>query len=729
LATAALAAALLPLGALPALASTEVAAAPLPAPTGLAPADDPDTFPQTVRKDLALSWNAVAGATAYRVQFGRDDTWSDQPIASFDVKSTALIIPQGDVYQTYVWRVAALKGQVLGHWTSESTNSQNEAQFTKGWRTAPGSLSTAFDGATVPTFSWTAVPGASAYRVVVSLSPVVDMSADIVPPDVECTTTRNRLTPVLSSLNYAEGADAGPDACKMPLEANKQYYWRVQGIDQAAGAAGGPEKTLASIAATFTTPVAPSPDYGVIAAPTLSSMATDPDRLCTVTNASPERALCNDVPSIRWLAVAGAKYYKLTLSPDDLFQSVVDVIKTEGTSWTPQKAWGDMSPSMAMYYDVSACNDRDAGAAEVIVCEPAVTGDAPSFRKVSPRLSGLSTPTATGRLAFSWTSYAQALAANERPSAGAVTTASQDAKGYHLQVATSAHPSFDTTVIDVTTDGPVTDAGRFTTSGGTTFIPTSELLLNGSFVWRVQPVDSAGNKLPWSLSKAFTRDNTAPTLLSVSPSVKVGVTQPLTLKFSEPVTGVSASSISVSPAVGYTVTVLTSTTARLTPSPRWLPGATYTVTPTSVVKDTVGNSAATTGRSFTVNPLVDNPSPAMSYSSGWRVLSATNAVGGTFRSASPTSTSRPFALMTFRGTGVSLTSCLGPSNGYVELLIDGVRKVRASTYRSFSGCGIKVATVTGLPRGLHQVKVLAVGAHVSASRGNNVSLDALTVTP
>ena len=41
-----------------------------PAPTGLAPSDDPQTFPQTVRKDVFLKWDAVDGATGYQVQIG-----------------------------------------------------------------------------------------------------------------------------------------------------------------------------------------------------------------------------------------------------------------------------------------------------------------------------------------------------------------------------------------------------------------------------------------------------------------------------------------------------------------------------------------------------------------------------------------------------------------------------------------------------------------------------------
>lgn len=728
-ALAALATAMVPLSALPAAASTEVVAAPLPAPTGLSPADDQDTFPQTVRKDIVFSWNAVDGATGYRVQFGRDDTWSDVPLASFDTKNTALTVPPGSGYATYTWRVAALKGTVVGHWTSESTNAQNEAQFTKGWRQFPGSPSTSFSGAGAPTFMWRAIPGASKYKVVVSKGPIQLGDFETAPEGGSlCATTRNRLTPVMGGGIYAEGAGLVHENCVMVLEANTTYYWRVQGIDEPIE--GGPETTLASEEITFTTGPDPAGNSFPDDEPVIASASSDPDRLCTVTNASPERSLCNDIPTIRWSAVPGATHYKVYLSPDSLFQSVVDVVKTDATEWTTQQPWSEMSPSMSMYYDVEACGDVNPDPLITTEgCTDSISGSEPSFRKVSPRMAGLSTPPAIGRLAFSWTSLARELAAVQRPTAGAVDTASQDAKGYHVQVATSDHPSFDATVIDAIVDGPVTEAGRFTTTGGTTYIPSSELLLNGSYLWRVQAVDSAGNKLPWSLSKAFTRDNTPPKLLSVTPSSNVSTTGALKLVFSEPVTGLSSSSVWLSPAAPTTLTVTGPTTATLTPTKPLLPGATYGLRVGAPVQDAVGNAAVFGGPNITVNPLADDANPAISYSSGWGILSSTNAVGGRFHTATPSSTVRQSASMVFRGTGVVLTACLGPANGYVDTYVDGVRRGRTNLYRSFSGCGVKVFGLSGLARGQHTVKIVATNLRSASSSGAKVTLDAFTVTP
>jgi hypothetical protein len=248
-------------------------------------------------------------------------------------------------------------------------------------------------------------------------------------------------------------------------------------------------------------------------------------------------------------------------------------------------------------------------------------------------------------------------------------------------------------------------------------------------VWRVQPLDSLGNRLPYSLSQAFTRDATPPRIVSVTPSVKVAVKAPLKLVFSEPVTGLSSSTVTLSPAASTTLSVTSSTTATLVPTTGLRPGATYTVLVGSAVKDLSGNSALAVGPSLTVNPFVDDKSTAVGYAGTWHTLSSSNAVGGTYHGAVPTATSHPYATLSFTGTGISLTACVGPSNGYVDLYVDGAKKARVSTYRSFSGCGVKVAALTGFTRAVHTFKVVGVGAHVSASKGNGVGLDALNVTP
>lgn len=712
-----LAALMLPVTALPALASTQVVDAPLPAPTGLAPADSLTTYPQTVRKDVFLTWNAVAGATAYQVEIGTDDTWSDTPALTLNTTNTSVIVPVGSLpYATYTWRVAALKGTVLGHWTSESTNSQNAAQFTHGWRARPTQLSPD-DGAIVewPDFSWTSVAEAGQYAILVSDKPLlVAASSETVPAGAfKCLTTRTRLTPF----------DEGNGTCKMDLEAGKTYYWTVSGLDVSAD--GGTEATLPTPVRSFTLPDAPAPPPAdqplpvPATQPTTAGLDTDPDHLCTITDATTQRALCSDVPTIRWDAITDADHYYLLMSTDSFFQNTVDVVKTKGTSWTSTEGLPEMSPTQSMYYAVQACNADD-------FCT-GYTPDGPSFRKVTPALTNLNTPASTGVAVFTWQSLQSALAAAEKP-AGTADTATQDAATYHLQIARADHPSFDTVVIDKTVDGVVPISGDAPHTTNPTWFSDSTLG-DGDYVWRVQPVDATGHKLPYSAGVSFSRDATPPSLIAVSPNKNVAAKSPLKLQFSEDVTGLSASSVVLDPAVPATLTVTGPSTATLTPTKAMTPGATYTVRVLPAVKDRTGNSAVPDGPSLTVNPLADDTSPAIAYSSGWRPFSATNAIGGRYYRSTPTASYHPSASLTFYGTGVAYYSCLAPANGYVDVYVDGTRRVRKNLYRAYSGCGLKLFSITKLTKGTHTIKVVGVGAKASYSKGTNVAVDAFNVAP
>jgi hypothetical protein len=737
--------ALLPAGALTANASTEVVAAPLPAPTNLFPADSASNFPHTVRKGVALSWNEVAGASGYKVEIGRDNSWSaEKPIASFTTVNTALMLPVGLTYQSYVWRVAALKGSTLGHWSSEETHSQNDVQFTKGWRAKP-TLVTPINGTQgIAAFQWTNVGEGAKYEFELAPPPAPNGSNPSATPDttpapeiqydwtgddvIRCKTARTRL----SGFTLVPEVDSGfvtEQACDLSgLTVGTQYAWRVRAIDPAAEGDLLDESNF-STPTTFVLKADDSAAQPFDAHMETRSLDAEADDLCTVTNAATgaaEHADCLDVPTIRWAPVAGAVKYEVTLSLTDQVSPAILAVETTGTSFTTTTSWPEGSPSMSFYYDVRACVAVDAD--NKCTSGNGYTSTPRSFRKVTPRLTNLSTPSTRGRLAFSWNSYATQLAGSTTP-ARAVTAAPEDAKAYRLQVANASDQSYSSPVIDEKVDGQVTAAGVFTSTGGPTFLPKDNVLLNGSYRWRVQPVDSDGNLLPWSLSRTFTRDNTAPKLVSVTPSSKVASKAPLKLTFSEPVTGVSSSSISLTPAAPATVTVTTPTTATLTPTSGWLPGATYRILVGSAVQDLSGLTAANLGPTFAVNNLVDDANPAMAFSSGWRTLSSTNAVGGGFHSATATSTFKPSATVAFRGTAAFVRACMGPSNGYLDVYVDGVLKKHASLYRSFSGCGVVVANVTGLARANHTMKFVVTGQRVTASKGTTATIDAVNVTP
>jgi hypothetical protein len=282
-----------------------------------------------------------------------------------------------------------------------------------------------------------------------------------------------------------------------------------------------------------------------------------------------------------------------------------------------------------------------------------------------------------------------------------------------VQVATSIHPSYDATVDDAQVDQE-------------SYSPTTNLG-DGSFVWRVQAVDSFGNMLPWSKSQAFVRDTTPPRAVSASPSAGIGPKQAVKVTFSEPVTGVSASTLT---AVTSSTTAPVSVqvagdgrSATLVPTRPWVAGASYAVRLLPSVKDAVGNSAVATGPAFTVTRTVDDGSGGLLFGTGWSLLSSSNAHGGTFHRSATASRS---LTMAFHGSSVTLVGCLGPRNGYATVAVGGVAK-RFGLYRSYSGCGVRIGSLTGLGAGTHTVKVTVVGSHPAGAAGNNVDVDYLAV--
>jgi hypothetical protein len=742
-------------GAAPAYASTDVVSGTglLAAPASLTPDDATTPFPHTARKDVTLDWAPVAGATGYRVQVGRDSTWSDDPVLTKDVRISEWTLPQSLPYATYVWRVAALKGTSLGHWSSETGQAHAEAQFTRGWRDAPtlGTVTVPYVGR--PTFTWSRVAGADSYELQVSSSPFGTSSStgptsdtspspttQTQPPDTlvaECFTPRTRVTPAGDEVG--EAGTSGKCEFKLP-EDGSTLYWRVRALaaftgDGATGATvpvssagiasttpkddhlGDPcgantpafscDPGRPSIAGAWSLPssyvATPTTPAGAVSTTvTTASLASDPEGLCTVvTDGSPteaEHAVCRDVPTIRWDEVSGATSYRLTFALDDELTNVQHVVDSAGLEFTVPGSWADASATTSYYYVVQACSST---------CGP-VTSTPPSFSKVTPRLTQGSAPGVTGEIHFSWQSYAAALAA------ATGQAASQDAYAYHVQVATADHPSFDALVDEQLVDE-------------TSYAPQLAYP-DGSYLWRVQPVDTHGDKLPWSTSQAFTRDATPPRVTSVAPSAGVSVTPTLKLVFSEPVTGVSASSVTLSPAVTAALTVTSPTTATLTPS-KLVPGQTYRVMVSSAVHDLSGNVADPLGPTLTVTPSVDDSSAALTYAGTWHAYSASSALGGGYHGSVPTTTATTSATTKFAGVGVTLYSCMGPSSGYLDVYVDNVKKARVSLYRSYSGCGVKVAVLGSLARTTHTLRLVGVGSHVTASKGNAVSVDLVRVSP
>lgn len=257
----------------------------LTAPTLLSPADfstitDSDTYPTAIPE---LRWQAVDGATQYRVQIS-----SDIAFTTFAVNLTtpnpfyispSVLLADG----TWYWRVRVEAPAPVSEYS-------NVWRFDKQWASPanqPGLLSPA-DGATIdfyddPVFSWTPVRGAAKYKIQFYTS-----------SGGWTTLYHNNTTPYTTYQPVTKFA-------------NGAYYWRVVPVD-AANHDGTP-----SLEGFFTQSYNP--------ALTLLEPADNSNPVLT--------------PTFRWTAVRGAQFYRLQYSTDPSFGSNVTTIDTRNTAYTP----------------------------------------------------------------------------------------------------------------------------------------------------------------------------------------------------------------------------------------------------------------------------------------------------------------------------------------------------------------------------------------------------------
>jgi hypothetical protein len=467
-------------------------------------------------------------------------------------------------------------------------------------------------------------------------------------------------------------------------------------------------------------PAVPAPvygDYRTLPAVQTLPLTADLANGCSGTT----EVTCTDFPTIRWNpsvdgAGATAPRYRVYIALDSTYSNIQRVVETSALEWTPSDSWRDSSATQSYYYAVQPCTAVGCGA---------VTSDPPSFKKRSPSVAAIGQQMVSGASVLSWHDYASTLAdtATSR-NGGTRVAAPSEAAAYHVQVAKDDNPDFlagSSLVDDSIVDGAVTAA-----SDVVSYV-SSKNYGDGAFLWRVQAVDAGGHKLPWNTVGSFVRDATPPTA-AASPVSNVSVTPLIRVAFSEPVTGVSASTLTL-PGVNANVVSLDDMHATIKPTTPLVPGASYQLTLGSGIKDLSGNSAVSAGPVLTVNPLADDRSAAVSYAGVWRSMASSNAIGGTFHAAAPAAGHPVNSAFSAFGSGVLVTGCMGPSGGNMAVYVDGVLKSTRDTYRSFSGCNINLVRVTGLKKGSHKVQVRATATKRAASKGTAVALDAVTALP
>jgi len=745
-------------GLTPLLTGAASAATLLPAPPVVGP-----TSATAQLKEVVLDWAAVAGATSYVVQVGTDDEWSDEPTLQLTSVATRLTLPTSLPHASYVWRVAAVGAAGQGRWSPAGT-------FTRGWPTRATPL-TPTAGSLVgpevgrPTFSWTPVPTASEYQLQVSTSPYFDAAFRTSASDKTeaCFTTRTSVTPFTGQAN---AKNDGAGACTFTLlGTGETRYWRVRPLDHVVddapevdttpivdeginsqppqpepdsldtSACGAPAPT---VSASPSASAAPSPSASAApaggscepahtvekgrwsASVAFSSLypASNPDddsrfrRLAPVNSPTLSSdvctdTLCRDFPTVSWPAVEGATRYRLYVALDEDYDNIQAIAETSALRWTPTDQWRESTAGASYYVVVQPCTTEGSTAGCGAVGTPSV------FRKSSPRIAQAAPAngvTIGGReVALSWQSAASAL------SAATGSPATSEAYAYHVQVSTPANPDFHAT-------GLMDDA----TVDSLHHVSSTKTYPSGTYLWRVQAVDASGHKQPWSTVRGFTLDSVAPTF-TATPATNLAVNGSIKVVFSEPVRGITSTSIGLR---STPVTVTPGTDGRtvtLVPTSRLVPGATYTVQVAATVRDLAGNAVTPASKPVVVNPLVDDRSPALGLSGSWQRLVASNAVARTYSRSVPTAARPTSAQVAIMGRGVEVKGCVGPGNGVLELWADGVRVSRIDTYRSYSGCGVVLArTALAGGTGLHRLQLKGVGAKNTRSKGTAVAVDAVT---
>lgn len=248
-----------------------------------------------------FKWTAVRGAQYYRLQYSTDPSFSAN-VTQVDTRNTSYTptatLPN-DV--NYYWRVRVHSGDSISDWTSSRT-------FIKRWYIKPILLTptNGYQHQRFPVFSWTPVPGASYYKVEISVNP--------------------GFSPIYDS---GETANTFFSPSKYNGATNT-YYWRVTPYD-GNGKAGVSSNT--SSYRSYNDSVAPSQVFPLFYYEPHPYLNPHEDRTValpvfiwnrvSIPSGSPEQG---DI---------FADAYRLQVSTDPTFSTILWTVDTENTTATP----------------------------------------------------------------------------------------------------------------------------------------------------------------------------------------------------------------------------------------------------------------------------------------------------------------------------------------------------------------------------------------------------------
>ena len=235
-------------------------------------------------------------------------------------------------------------------------------------------------------------------------------------------------------------------------------------------------------------------------------------------------------------------------------------------------------------------------------------------------------------------------------------------------------------------------------------------------------------------SYSFTIDTTPPTVTTKSPETTAGLTETFTMQFSEPVAGVSGTSLrvfaqgSATPVPGtvdVAPTAGAATSATWTPTSRLMPGQTYSVQFAPAIHDVAGWPLSAPTWQVRGDPNVENTSPAVV--EAWDPDDSAKASGGHYISSRTKDSSARLTFTAPSSGEVSVHGMRLPSGGYADVFLDGVHQTKASFYAA-SLQRARVFHKTGLtPGSSHTLELRVLGTKPAASHGTWVALDSISL--
>jgi hypothetical protein len=398
---------------------------------------------------------------------------------------------------------------------------------------------------------------------------------------------------------------------------------------------------------------------------------------------------CTDMPEVSWSPVASADSYQVTIATDPEATSVLRSYSTPFLTLTPRDQLPDASAGSGYWVFVQACTSASGGGLETAGCGVATRM---SFKKITPPVTGLGSADVPGGVVLSWNDlagrYSAALSAPGLPSV--------EAENYRIQVTHTDDTDFANPVVS-----QQVDRACDVTSGVTCYQPSSSVaagkgqflldsVKDGDYLWRVTPIDLAGNHLPSSRS-TVTVDASGPVFrLTDNDGLPVNGVFHIAASDGSVIQGVSGNSLHVvSVTTGNAVAGTLHDGAdsqhwTFDPSGVLVTGEHYALSVSSAITDSHGNFAVVKGGAVRTARLADDRGPAWNYSSGWSRHSSSNAIGGTYSSAG----AGKATTVHLRGGSVSVYGCRGPKLGKVKVVLDGTTMKTVDEHRSFTACGV-----------------------------------------